>query len=276
MNCQTCRIEIEEMEMHAHLSEKARAHLSVCQVCRAFHDERQSLKRLVGSLEAVTAPADFDFRLRARINAVKSAGGSRSSWRSFLASAPAIGLAASFALLVAAVVIYNQFKRVPTAAPQPSEIAQQAPNLKPEQESSLPVSTSSNSDNANGTSSPDVKDDKLVLTADVKRPRSRTTGKSVSRPRSTPAKANDSQRLSNEFASNPAPVITPGNHLPLDAGGTSPVAELSVRSASQPMRVSVDDRGGMKRTVTLEPVIFGSQDLTGRNTSRMASSQGIW
>jgi hypothetical protein len=42
------------------------------------------------------------------------------------------------------------------------------------------------------------------------------------------------------------------------------------------MRVFVDDRDGAKRTLTLEPVIFGSQDFTGRERPSIASSQGIW
>jgi hypothetical protein len=44
--------------------------------------------------------------------------------------------------------------------------------------------------------------------------------------------------------------------------------QLPVRSSLQPVRVSLDEKGGAKRTVTLEPVVFGSQDFTGRNLTR--------
>jgi hypothetical protein len=42
------------------------------------------------------------------------------------------------------------------------------------------------------------------------------------------------------------------------------------------VHVVVDDKSGGKRAVTLEPVIFGSQDLTGRNNSRITPPQSIW
>src|SRR3954469_25315396 len=98
MNCQACQIEIEELELGELLSEAARMHIRACSPCRAFHDERQSLRKLVGSLEPVAAPSDFDFRLRARLAAVSNGGSRHFSLRSVLSSAPAVALAASFAL----------------------------------------------------------------------------------------------------------------------------------------------------------------------------------
>lgn len=273
MNCQTCRIEIEELETNERLSDEAQAHVSVCLACRAFHDERQSLKRLVGSLAAVSAPPDFDFRLRARISAARNgADKHRSSWRSFLASAPAIGLAASFALLVAGFVFYNQMK----SGNQPGEIVRQTPLETSEQESPALASTPVVSETQSVTPSPNTKEDSPAINASVKGARPRMTVKPNLRPEARPTTANNQQGVSNDFARLPAPVITPAGVSPT-VPESNPVVELSIRSASQPMRVFVDDRSGAKRTVTLEPVIFGSQDLTGRNTSRIAaSSQGIW
>ena len=249
--------------------------------CRAFHDERQSLKRLVGSLAAVSAPPDFDFRLRARISAAKNgASKQRSSWRSFLASAPAIGLAASFALLVAGFVFYNQMKRAPAPGNQAGEIARQTSQAVSEQRSKAPASNVADSSTQSVTQSvtppPDVKEESPTLNAGVKGARPRSIGKPNGARRVDPRRPDNQQDVSNDFARRPAPVITPAGASPLVAE-SQPVVELSIRSASQPMRVFVDDRSGAKRTVTLEPVIFGSQDFTGRNASRIApSSQGIW
>jgi hypothetical protein len=92
---------------------------------------------------------------------------------------------------------------------------------------------------------------------------------------STQAGANDSPLVSNDTAGRSAPQIIPDGAAPLSAG-MNPIVELPVRSASQPMRVFIDDKSGAKRTITLEPVIFGSQDFTGRNTSIITTSQGIW
>ncbi|MDT4896562.1 MAG: hypothetical protein QOH25_1639 [Acidobacteriota bacterium] len=278
MNCQTCRFEIEELKTEERLSDEARAHLSVCPVCRAFHDERQALKRLVGSLEVVAAPADFDFRLRARINAAKNAGNHRSSWRSFLASAPAIGLAASFALIVAAGVFYNQTKPAPSTINQQAAVAGKSSDSKPAQANPDSVQTAEVSETPQPiTSGSKQEEDSVIATAGAKNPRSRTNGnsKQSARRESSRPGADIQQLPSNDLAVRPAPQIIPNGASPFNAG-TNLVVELPVRSASQPMRVFVDDRSGAKRTVTLEPVIFGSQDFIGRNTSRAQSSQGIW
>jgi hypothetical protein len=278
MNCQTCRFEIEELKTDERLSGEARAHLSVCLVCRAFHDERQALKRLVGSLEVVSAPPDFDFRLRARINAAKSANNHRSSWRSFLASAPAIGLAASFALIVAAVVFYNQTKPAPSIINQPEAVAGKPSDSTTAQANPGSVQTGEVSVTPQQVTSGSKQDEDLVIaTVGTKNPRSRANGNSKQsvRRESSRSGADAGQLPSNELAVRPAPQIVPDGASPFNAG-TNLVVELPVRSASQPMRVFVDDRDGAKRTVTLEPVIFGSQDFTGRNTSRAQSSQGIW
>src|SRR4028119_525229 len=68
MNCQKCKNEIEERDLRREsLSDAAEAHLSACADCRVFGAERLALRRLVGGLEKVSAPADFDFRMRARM-----------------------------------------------------------------------------------------------------------------------------------------------------------------------------------------------------------------
>jgi hypothetical protein len=278
MNCQTCRFEIEELKTDERLSDEARAHLSVCPVCRAFHDERQALKKLVGSLELVSAPADFDFRLRARINAAKGAGNHRSSWRSFLASAPAIGLAASFAVIVAAVVFYNQTKPAASTDNQQTAVAGKPSDSKPAQANPASADTTEVSETAKPLTSGGKQEEAAVIaTTGVKNPRSRTNGNGKqSARRELPRPGTDAEQLpSNDLVVRPAPQIVPGGASPFNAG-TNLVVELPVRSASQPMRVFVNDRDGAKRTVTLEPVIFGSQDFTGRNMSRTQQSQGIW
>ncbi len=276
MNCQTCRIEIEELETTERLSDVARAHLSVCALCRAFHDERQSLKRLIGGLGTVSAPPDFDFRLRARISAAKGAGNHHSSWRSFLASAPAIGLAASFALLVAGVLLYNQTKSKSPITENTVAASDKLPEQKPVQARATPAPPVIAPETAPRV--PDVvgKDNGAPVKVAVN-PRSRGTvnNRNVARPEASQPGANDAPVFSNDTAVRSAQQIVPNGAAPFNAG-MNPVIELPVRSASRPVRIFVDDKSGAKRTLTLEPVIFGSQDLMGRNTPRAAASQGIW
>ena len=280
MNCQTCQFEIEELETNEGLSDGARAHLSVCPVCRAFHDERQALKRLVGSLEAVSAPHDFDFRLRARLAAAKEAGNHRSSWRSFVSSAPAIGLAATFAVLIAGFVFYNQLKSGAAVNNQPGEVARQEPALKPAAQNGGPVFGTTASTPSSEVSQPGAQDEPSSATpaagVDTGTSRSTVAGKNLIRrkPRQLESGAQP-EIVTNEMAVRPAQQIVPNGASPLNTAARG-VVELPVRSASQPMRVFVDDRDGAKRTLTLEPVIFGSQDFTGRARPSIASSQGIW
>jgi hypothetical protein len=280
MNCQTCQFEIEELETNEGLSDEARAHLSVCPVCRAFHDERQALKRLVGSLEAVNAPHDFDFRLRARLAAAKEAGNHRFSWRSFVASAPALGLAAAFALLIAGFVFYNQMKPGAVINNQPGELARQEPALKSAAPGGSPVFETGPSDAAVAVSQPGEQDkpSSAILTAGVETAPSRSTISSKNPARRKPRQLDSGAQpeiVTNEMAVLPAQQIVPNGASPFNTAARG-VVELPVRSASQPMRVFVNERDGAKRTLTLEPVIFGSQDFTGRARPSIASSQGIW
>jgi hypothetical protein len=269
MNCQTCQIQIEELELGEHLSEAARAHMTACAPCRAFHDERLSLRRLVGSLGPVAAPPDFEFRLRARLAAASNGGGRHLSLRSFLSSAPAVALAASFALLVAGVIIYKQMKSGAVTNKQ-NEIAQSGklPSVNtiptPSPETVKQISDKENEKilSAQGAGSKNP----TPLMADSRNPARRQT-----------RQTNEGlqQLTSSDKGVGGAQSIKPSNNPTTIAGSNQPV-ELSVRSPMQPVRVSLDDRSGTKRTVTLEPVVFGSQDFTGGNLTRSTSPSDIW
>jgi hypothetical protein len=277
MNCQSCRIEIEELETSESLSQAASAHLDACSSCGAFYRERLSLRRLVGSLEPVTAPSDFEFRLRARIAASERAGNHHFSLRSFIASAPAISLAASFAVLIAAFVVYNHFKSGSAVNNQPSEIVRQESTQKPESSGSNTSSESVASKSTTNVPVPDRKDSRspVILPATSDNPRPHVASRNAVHRQLKQLDAGSQQIESRDEAVRPAPRITPQDSLPFTAK-SGPLVELPVRSPLQAMRVFVGDKSGGKRSVTFEPVIFGSQDLTGRNGSRVQTSQGIW
>src|SRR5438876_2555785 len=71
LNCKSVRREIDEATLSQQLTREAIEHLRACAGCRRFHEEYHALRGLMASLETVTAPADFDFRLRARLAAEK-------------------------------------------------------------------------------------------------------------------------------------------------------------------------------------------------------------
>ena len=278
MNCQSCRIEIEELEMGGSLTRAASAHLDTCSPCGAFYNERLSLRRLVGSLEPVQAPPDFEFRLRARLAAGTHASNHRFSLRSFIASAPAIGLAASFALLLAGIVVYNHFKSGAAPTNQPSVAAERNSARQTETNNSNTLATTTASVNSPQAPAIQKEEKNVPVTLPIggNSPRANIAANSrnsIHQPRKVDP--NGAQIITNELGSRSAPKITPAGESP-SVASANPLLELPVRSPSQPVRVFVNDRTGGKRTVTLEPVIFGSQDFIGRNSQRLPASQGIW
>jgi len=88
--CRDWRNEIEEGGPGAPLSGGARAHLSTCAACRAAQVEGERLRQLLGGLGCVEPPADFDFRLRARM-----ARGGRPARATLIRTRRAFGLAAA-------------------------------------------------------------------------------------------------------------------------------------------------------------------------------------
>src|SRR5215831_9659130 len=105
--CREVRREIDQSELGQSLSANAEAHLTACPSCAEFRAERSRLRELVGALTPVTAPADFDMRLRARIARERDVPGQPFIFRSVM-STPGIVVAALLVLLVAAVVFISQ------------------------------------------------------------------------------------------------------------------------------------------------------------------------
>jgi hypothetical protein len=66
-NCKVIRRELDELMLGDAWSSAATEHLRGCASCREFHEQQTKLRQIVGSLGTVEAPADFDFRLRARL-----------------------------------------------------------------------------------------------------------------------------------------------------------------------------------------------------------------
>src|SRR5207237_9763456 len=90
-DCRLTRQEIDQSELSAMLSDQALAHVAGCSSCRDFRNERTQLRELVGSLAPVTAPANFDMRLRARI-AAERRGPRQSFLAGFALSTPAMAV----------------------------------------------------------------------------------------------------------------------------------------------------------------------------------------
>lgn len=261
MNCQACRREIEESDGRS-LAGHAGAHLETCAECRAFAEEQTTLRRLIGSLEVVSAPADFDFRLRARLAGLKSDGARQGARLRFAPGAWSLALAASFVLLIAVGLIVRQ------AGPSPNlntvaasrNLPLETPNL------STPVPTVISAPESTGAQqqqtvaqSPGVFEKNVV-----KPPKAASSNEGVS--------SNDLVvRAPN------ASVTPPGIPDPLTQSG--PIIAVPVQASRKSATVTLNYQSARPQTVSLRPVTFGAQDVIERGDVQQAlasGAQGVW
>lgn len=73
MNCKNYQAKIEELSGEQILSADILRHLESCGGCRAFNAERAKLRQILGSLQTINAPKDFNFRLKAKLRKQENA-----------------------------------------------------------------------------------------------------------------------------------------------------------------------------------------------------------
>src|SRR5262245_35618675 len=100
MNCKQTREAIDTASRRAPYGAAVSSHLSGCPDCGRYADETNSLLMLLSAQPRVQAPADFDFRLRARIaraqvEQASPAGLLERLWENFLAQTFSWGQAAA-------------------------------------------------------------------------------------------------------------------------------------------------------------------------------------
>lgn len=72
MNCKDIQTAIDSASRRNPISQPASAHIAGCMDCRRYSDQSNALLMLLSAQPRVEAPADFDFRLRARIARAES------------------------------------------------------------------------------------------------------------------------------------------------------------------------------------------------------------
>src|ERR1043165_3190817 len=107
-NCEVIRQELDELTLGETISVAAAEHLRECAECREFNEKQTRLRQIVGSLGTVSAPPDFDFRLRARL-ANDANGASFHFWP--LARRGLAFVAVLLVFVVGAIVVRNVFNR---------------------------------------------------------------------------------------------------------------------------------------------------------------------
>ena len=246
--CTAVRRQLDEMDLHEVHGTEISQHLGNCPECSDFHQKQASLRQLVGSLGTVSAPADFDFRLRARLASDKGNSVhflSIANWSIFQRSA---AIATALALVIGAAVLVRQFKDrnqakpgimkagTPASGPQ---VPQSAPQSPPQTRAPEKVVTAQKNDGVR------------------ERPRKQMPAAAPRNTRTLMAK---------ELANERAPLYgaqkeDPGTVFPIDA-------------AQQSLRVSLFDGRGNPRTISLPGVTFGSQKVVPSTTSY--APKGVW
>jgi hypothetical protein len=231
--CRNTRREIDELELGHRPGAEATAHMAACSACEKFHAERKSLRELVGGLEPVIAPPDFDMRLRARIAAEKYDKRAQPFFVR-LVSTPALAAAALFVIVAGSVVWISRRPSTPTVTPTRPEVAKTNETIAPAK-----VNQAGGTDDV--TRAPDKGRD--VASADINRHRSR--GRGVS---------------SEDQFSRPAPVISQAD---------SDQAYVP----SRPVEFALQDGSGKTRRISLPAVSFGGQNLVGNNRTNVSYPQ---
>ena len=236
IECRATRQEIDQAEAGASLNAQAQGHVASCATCRAFQTERARLRELLTSLEPVTAPADFDFRLRARIASHTDSLEPRSLFGRFILSTPAIALAAALVLGVSIVWFAQHRTQTPTVA------------------TIAPTPAREGNATSIDNSSKQSKEAKAVDTAP-------TTTIGVNPRVDAPVylvkggrvqfKDPQAGRGSRDLSDSSAPSIKQGQNAD----------DVYVSAPARPMVLSFQDDKGATRTVSLPPVSFGSQRL---------------
>lgn len=243
--CEPVRRELEELMLNEDFSAATAGHLQTCSDCRDFQRQQTKLRQIVGSLGIVNAPADFDFRLRARLAAVSEAPSFR-FW-SFTVK----GLATTAVLVVfgvGAVVVWQR-----THEQQPPAVAEAPPQVQEPVQREYPNREASST--AHGRESiPVVADNGTSSRRKSERSRVAYT------PKRTISTVDFSSERAN-VVSNTRPAIDNATVFPIEA-------------SLQSVRVSLDDGRGNARTISFPTVSFGSQRVL--PTANQFAPKGAW
>jgi hypothetical protein len=249
------RREIDQSELRQSLSAKAEAHFAECAACAAFRDERFRLRELIGALEPVVAPADFDVRLRARIARERDTHQQPFIFR-LVMSTPAIVVAAVLVMVVGTIVFMNQRNRTQTPA-----VASTREDKATAPASTVPeVAVNTGGSPVNGAPVNGI-EDPSVNPPDAPRRLNVTARNTKSGPATNaiPEVSDSAVRAAQSF------------QLAPDRAG-----EVSLTAPVKPMVVTMYDERGGSRKIQLPPISFGSQRLTDNRTPVSMTNTRDW
>lgn len=241
-DCRKTRRELDELALGYRPGMHAAAHLAVCSACREFQAERNALRELVGSLEPVVAPPDFDMRLRALIASEKYEE-RRQPFFARLVSTPALAAAALFVIVAGSVFWISRRPATPVTPAADPAIAK----------TKDPVTVPPPVDQPNtGTITPTSNEGGDVATA--------TPIKTVHRGRGSKGGTSEDNLL---------------------RGVDDPIRQTDSDQAyvpNRPVEFALQDERGKTRKISLPPVSFGAQNLVGNNRTEVkyTETSRVW
>jgi hypothetical protein len=258
-DCHNVRREIEERAAGELLTAPARAHLNDCATSATFGNEQDKLKEMVASLDTIAAPADFDFKLRARLATARASRRDLWSGGFGMRSVAFASLVLLFGFVVVLVTVRSRNSELATNQPATTSNEAAAPIKNDQDEQSAKPDIEVAAASA-------VHDSPSVDVQNSPRNSGRRNASSISQY----AVARNGRVKATDLSATAAPLFRPTE----TALGSS---VFPLGTSYQSLKVSVDDGRGSPRTISLPRVSFGSSRVLARDPAPlMASMRDSW
>ena len=245
--CSTIRRQLDELMLGDPQSPDVSQHLRECNACRDFHEKQTKLRQIVGSLGTVSAPSDFDFRLRSKLASGNSNGSYQLTRSLWLFGKRTAVVAAAVLIIVGAVFLMRELQNQNT-------VIQTAEDNKPPSRT-VPVVDATAGTNQNSKAT-----DVTATAAGVKE-NGKVSRKTMSMPLRNIRTLDSKDEASSRAPLIRAPQQTLDQIFPVDA-------------SQQSLKVSLFDGHGNARTISLPTVSFGSQRVV--PTTASFAPKGVW
>ncbi len=265
MKCQAYREEIEESNSGADLSEGTRRHIGLCEACAQFYQGRMAVRGLLNDLARVSAPSDFEFKLRARMHRGQDVRG-----RGFLSRLFTPAGASAVAACVAIALTAHLYFRSPFA---PQEVATTTPRIEKSSETTGISTEVAEIVEGNNTV------EALPINAGIRDEineikREKRSLKFSNRARSD---ARASRQIDASLVG--APVLNLSTTGRAGVEFVNAPVPVKLSQSKQPLRVVLRDEQGTERVLSMRSVSFGAQELGRLNFNSRASvsaQEGVW
>lgn len=268
-DCKAYLREIEDVAEGVAPGGVARAHAESCRACGGRLRELESLRGLVRGLGKVEAPADFEFRLRARMASANSAGrrGPFGGLRSAYRLAP-VAAAACFLIVSASLYLWQSSRTGPSTRARGGASEVTGGAAAPQSRAaSAPTVIEVSSPSKAGQSHRDAGASSNLSRAAGRR--QYVAARRSKEPAQKPGGSGGQAVFNTTVASlNSAEVIR--RHT----------MTIPLETAAAPLRLVLRDERGAARVVPVRAVSFGAQDLIAREGVRRqtteADDEGVW